>query len=86
MYYYHYMSATPATSNQSGTIEYYFECVEGGGTTSGWISNSNYTAPAEAPAPGYWVATNSTYRVKTRDGLGNESDWSILWNTWSGPV
>ena len=65
------MTATLATDD-SGVVEYNFECVAGGQGcgSSGWQSSRNYTASGLA------AGTNYTFHVKARDGSGNETDWS----------
>lgn len=78
LFYYHTMTAATATDAHP-PVEYYFDCCDGGGTDSGWILEPTYTAG------GFWAPTNSTYRVRTRDALGNVSEWSQKWNTYFGP-
>ena len=63
------MTATTAT-DPSGGVEYYFDETIGGGTDSGWQSSSSYTDTGLSPETEY------TYRVRTRDGLGNTGSYS----------
>ncbi len=65
------MTAT-AASDISG-VEYYFECISGGGHDSGWQLSPIYMDILLLPSTQY------TYRVKARDmsELQNETDWSV---------
>ena len=65
------MTATTAT-DPSGGVQYYFDETSGnpGGTDSGWQSSSSYTDT------GLTCGTPYTYRVQTRDALGNTGSWS----------
>ena len=65
------MTAT-AASDLSG-VEYYFECVSGGGHDSDWQLSPIYMDTLLLPSTEY------TYRVKARDmsELQNETDWSV---------
>jgi hypothetical protein len=53
------MTATTA-SDPSG-VEYYFECIAGGGNDSGWQDSATYADTGLSPVTSY------TYRVKARD-------------------
>jgi hypothetical protein len=75
------MTATTATDD-SGVVEYLFECSTGGLScgTSGWRSSAAYTAS------GLSAHTTYSFRVKARDAAGNETAWSApaeatTWNT-----
>ena len=65
------MTATLATDD-SGVVEYNFECVAGGQGcgSSGWQAGRDYTATGLA------AGTSYSFHVKARDGSGNETDWS----------
>ena len=60
------MTATTATDD-SGFVEYNFQCVAGGGgcVDSGWQSSSSHTAT------GLDADTSYSFRVLARDGSGN---------------
>lgn len=58
------MSATPGT-DASGWVEYYFDCIAGGGHDSGWVSFNKYTDAGLPPG------SSATYSVKMRDRAGN---------------
>jgi len=51
-------------------VEYYFECVHGGGKDSGWTTSRVYQDT------GLSADIEYGYRVKARDGMGNETKWS----------
>jgi len=59
-YWYHYMTAVTAT-DASPPVEYSFECTDGSGTSSGWITSPTYTA---GPFGG---VNHAAYKVRTRD-------------------
>jgi alpha-galactosidase len=61
------MVATTA-SDVSGPVEYYFENITNG-NNSGWITSTRWDNTGLAPG-------SYDYRLKARDALGNESDWS----------
>jgi PKD repeat protein len=71
------VASMTATSNLSGTVEYYFDCVEApdGGSwngceDSGWQSGSTFDD---------WLMEEGNiyhYRVKSRNSLSNETDWT----------
>ncbi|MEJ5259473.1 MAG: C25 family cysteine peptidase [Anaerohalosphaeraceae bacterium] len=54
------MEATTAVDAGGSNVQYYFQCVAGGGKDSGWQSSPIYTDTGV-------VQTVSTYRVKARD-------------------
>jgi hypothetical protein len=58
------MSATPGT-DASGWVEYYFDCVSGGGHDSGWVSFNKYTDVGIPPG------SSPAYTVRMRDRNGN---------------
>jgi hypothetical protein len=54
-------------------VEYYFECVSGGGHDSNWRSDANYTDVNLTSGAEYG------YRVKARDkDAHNETEWSVV--------
>jgi len=63
------MTAVEAT-DASGFVEYYFQCTNESGFSSGWQSEREYTVPLG----GQHVVAN--FRVKARDASGNEPGWS----------
>jgi len=75
-WYYHIMEATVAT-DATPPIYYYFDCCEGAGTDSGWILSPHYEAGP------FGSVSNSSYRYKTKDALGNESEWSPVISTYN---
>ncbi|OHB50886.1 MAG: hypothetical protein A2Y10_15890 [Planctomycetes bacterium GWF2_41_51] len=77
LFFYHTMTAVEAT-DLSPPVQYEFACVDGGGTSSGWIYTNTYTAG------GFWATTNSAYRVRTKDAAGNIGQWSVRWHTYYG--
>lgn len=60
-----------AASDTSG-VEYYFECVSGGGSDSSWQDQTDYTDASLVPETEY------CYRVKARDKSPNQNEtaWS----------
>jgi hypothetical protein len=66
------MTAVEATDD-SGGIQYYFSCTAGGSgcTDSGWQSSRSHTAT------GLDEGTFYSYRVKSRDAVGNENQYSV---------
>jgi chitodextrinase len=66
------MSAVQATDD-SGPIEYYFSCVAGGSgcSNSGWQSSRTHSATGLAEGTSY------SYKVRARDSLGNENEYSV---------
>jgi hypothetical protein len=65
-----HMEAAPASD--TGGVEYFFECVDGGGHDSGWQGSPSYDDTDLQPNTAY------TYRVQTRDKSAkqNTGDWS----------
>ena len=51
------MTATTAVDDSGGEVQYYFECVAGGGRDSGWQSSPTYIDTAV-------VQLYNEYRVK----------------------
>lgn len=64
------MTATTVTDS-TPSVQYYFENTTNS-NTSGWISNTSWTDI------GLITGTTYSYRVKARDGLGNETGWSTV--------
>ena len=66
------MTATTATDNSGGVVEYYFEETTGnlGADDSGWQSSPIYTDVNLAPSTTY------VYRVRARDSSNNSTGWS----------
>ncbi|MFZ9937153.1 MAG: autotransporter-associated beta strand repeat-containing protein, partial [Luteolibacter sp.] len=64
------MTATTAT-DPTPSVLYYFENTTNS-NTSGWIFNTSWTDT------GLFTGTTYSYRVKARDGLGNETGWSAV--------
>ena len=66
------MTAKAAFDAWVGVVKYYFECVTGNDSNSGWDPNRTY------------IRTNLNrgtvygYRVKARDERGNETLWSVV--------
>jgi hypothetical protein len=77
-YYYHFMQVEDST-DASGPISYYFDCIGGHGESSGWISSTSYTAGP------FWGATISDYRVRAKDAFGNMTEWSETWRVGQVP-
>ncbi len=67
-----HMEAVPATDPSA--VEYLFECVSGGGHSSGWQDSPTYDDTGLPPG------TTCSYRVQTRDKSPNRNtaDWSSL--------
>jgi hypothetical protein len=63
------MAAKKSFDGWGWDVEYYFDCVSGNCHDSGWQKSNNY---GDAVAGG----ANYGYRVKARDLLGNETNWS----------
>ncbi|MHC4498736.1 MAG: right-handed parallel beta-helix repeat-containing protein, partial [Planctomycetota bacterium] len=64
------MTAETAFDAWGWVVEYYFENVLGDGHDSGWQASPTYTDTGLAPNVEYG------YRVKVRDEIGNETEWS----------
>jgi hypothetical protein len=64
------MTAVTAIDNSGNTVEYYFECVSGGGHSRDWSTSPSYTDT------GLTTGNDYSYRVKARDVVHNETDWS----------
>jgi hypothetical protein len=66
------MTAETAFDSWGGVVEYYFECVTGNDSNSGWDPNTTYISTD--------LDTNTTYgyRVKARDERGHETQWSAI--------
>jgi len=69
------MTAAEATDD-SGSVQYYFECTNNSGFSSDWQSDRTYTV---ALGGQHVVAT---FRVKARDADGNETAWSSEVPAW----
>jgi predicted outer membrane repeat protein len=63
------MTATEA-SDDSGLVEYFFECTTNSGFNSGWQSSNKYIVLIGRGEQG------QRFRVKVRDLFGNETEWS----------
>jgi hypothetical protein len=77
--YYHSMAAVIAT-DESEPVQYYFDCVSGGGIDSGWIDIPTYTTSP------FLSLNHSTYQVCARDIFGNITAPSVAWHTLYGEV
>jgi subtilisin family serine protease len=53
-------------------VRYYFECDSGDCNDSGWQAEPTYTDT------NLTADTEFSYKVKTRDIVGNETDWSVV--------
>jgi predicted outer membrane repeat protein len=70
-----YMAATTAYDNATGPyVEYYFDCISGGGHDRDWGPSPTYTDTSLVSGIEYG------YRVKARDTSANrnETEWSII--------
>ena len=65
------MTAAEATDD-SGWVEYFFECTTKSDLSSGWQYSCDYEVRVGGPGLGH------RFRVKTRDQFGNETAWSEL--------
>ncbi|MBN1806540.1 MAG: hypothetical protein JW837_14930 [Sedimentisphaerales bacterium] len=63
------MTAMQATDN-TGTVEYYFECTTNSDFSSDWQSSNTYSVTIGRSGQGH------RFRFKVRDFYGNETDWS----------
>jgi hypothetical protein len=66
-----FMEAVEAIDGWGWPVEYYFECLHGGGPSSGWTTSRVYRATGLAQGMEYG------YRVRARDALGNTTGWSV---------
>ena len=57
----------------SPPVEYYFECVNNGAFSSGWVIDPTYITDVVGTQG---AALNLRFRVKARDQAGNETVWS----------
>lgn len=65
------MTAEMAIDAWGWAVEYFFDCIDGGGCDdSGWQTSPTYTDGGLTPGVQYG------YRVRARDGVGNETEWS----------
>jgi chitodextrinase len=64
------MTAETTADKWGGIVEYYFDCVYGGGHDSGWRADPNYTDT------GLVTGTEYGYKVRARDAGGNMTGWS----------
>ena len=64
------MTAETAFDAWGWDVEYYFENISDSSHDSGWQKSPTYTDR------GLGSGTEYGYRVKTRDGVGNETEWS----------
>ena len=64
------MTCTVA-ADPSGPVQYWFQCHEEPSINSGWIAVNTWTTPAFT-----MQNQNHGFRVKARDGYGNETAWS----------
>jgi subtilisin family serine protease len=73
------MTAETAYDDWGGLVEYYFECLTGNDSNSGWVPNTTYATT------GHLVANVTyAYRVKARDERGHETQWSVIGYAISG--
>jgi hypothetical protein len=66
------MTAETAFDSWGGVVEYYFECVTGNDSNSGWDPNTTYIST------NLDLNTTYGYRVKARDERGHETLWSAV--------
>ncbi|WP_087141951.1 zinc-dependent metalloprotease family protein [Crenothrix polyspora] len=76
------MTATVATDNSGGAVQYQFICVSGGQgcVTSAWQASNQYTATNLAGATPY------SYQVKAKDAANNETSASLSVSASTMPV
>jgi PKD repeat protein len=67
---YGYTMTVVQAADESGYVQYFFECKDNGGFNSGWQSSREYTVEVG----GQYLAYN--FRVKAKDRYGNETAWS----------
>ena len=73
VWYWHRMEAAEASDATTGgndPVEYYFDCCAGNGSDSGWQYSPIYDYKVGA------YSTICTYRIRTRDAVGNVGSWS----------
>jgi alpha-tubulin suppressor-like RCC1 family protein len=73
------MMTANTAADPSGPVQYFFENTSGGGNDSGWQSSSFYQDSGLTPG------ASCGYRVKARDPLYNETDWSPVAHTTAAP-
>jgi hypothetical protein len=82
-WYYHRMQAVQADDSTTGgncPCEYYFDCVSGsGGQDSGWQLSPIYICRVGIGP------TTCQYKVRTRDAVGNTTEWSSIKSTYPLP-
>jgi len=66
------MTAETAFDSWGGIVEYYFECVTGNDSNSGWDPNTTYIST------NLDLNTTYGYRVKACDERGHETQWSAV--------
>jgi hypothetical protein len=66
------MAAELAFDAWGWNVQYYFQCFRGNCHDSGWRDSPAYTDT------GLTAGTRYAYRVKARDEIGNETEWSIV--------
>ena len=66
------MVAVEAIDSWGWDVQYEFDCVYGAGHDSGWISSRAYVDT------GLPKGAEFGYRVRAKDALGNETEWSAV--------
>lgn len=66
------MTARTAFDEWGWDVEYYFDCIYGNGHDSGWQASRAYQDT------GLPIDAIYGYRVRTRDELGNQTEWSVI--------
>ncbi len=66
------MAAELAFDAWGWNVQYFFQCFYGNCHNSGWRDSPTYTDA------GLTAGTRYAYRVKARDEIGNETEWSIV--------
>ncbi len=69
-----YMKATPAIDVNNPPAKYYFECIEDGNKSSGWVSDANYTVTGLTPGATY------SFRVIACDDNGGDPNTQSHWS------
>ncbi len=69
-----YMKATPAIDVNNPPAKYYFECIEDGSKSSGWVSDANYTVTGLTPGATY------SFRVIACDDDGGDPNTQNRWS------